>query len=94
MRTPVIREKLLFYGRVQGVGFRYRFKYAAGDLDLTGWVKNRYDGNVEAEVQGSRESITKLISEVSKGRFVRITGIERNEIPVVDGERSFKVESW
>ena len=90
----VTRERVMFYGRVQGIGFRYRLKYAASDRGLTGWVRNRYDGSVEAEVQGKRDVITDLITSISKIRFIRIDGIKRTPIPTVDDERSFRVESY
>lgn len=35
-----IRYHVIFYGQVQGVGFRYRAYYAAYQLGLTGWVRN------------------------------------------------------
>ncbi len=90
----MIRQKLIFYGRVQGVGFRYRARYAALDLDLTGWVKNNYDGSVEMEVQGERENITKMIQSISKGRFLKVTGLDRTDIPLKEDERDFRVEYY
>lgn len=48
----MIRKHLTFTGRVQGVGFRYRAHSIAASLGLTGYVKNNYNGTVEAEVQG------------------------------------------
>ena len=52
MRTGIMqRRQIRFYGRVQGVGFRYHAKHAAAALGLTGWVRNEYDGSVMMEVQ-------------------------------------------
>lgn len=42
-----IRKHIVFYGRVQGVGFRYYAVNKANQLGLTGWVKNLPDGTVE-----------------------------------------------
>ena len=47
-----VRKHMIFHGRVQGVGFRYTAKYLARSMNLTGWVKNEYDGTVVMEVQG------------------------------------------
>ncbi len=88
------RERVMFYGRVQGIGFRYRLKYAASDRDLTGWVRNRYDGSVEAEIQGDRDAITDLIKAMAGIRFIRIDGIKRTEIPLEEGEYHFRIESY
>ena len=46
-----VRLHLIFYGKVQGVGFRYRSTMLANELGLTGWVKNLEDGTVEMQVQ-------------------------------------------
>lgn len=46
IRTGIMqRRQIRFYGRVQGVGFRYHAKHAAAALGLTGWVRNEYDGD-------------------------------------------------
>lgn len=50
--NKIIRMSITFYGSVQGVGFRYRAKYAADGLGLTGWVENEWDDTVRMEVQG------------------------------------------
>ena len=56
-----IRKHIIFYGRVQGVGFRYYAVQKANQLGLTGWVKNLYDGSVEMEVEGEEPLIDELI---------------------------------
>lgn len=78
-----IRKHILFSGRVQGVGFRYRSMYMAQMLDLTGWVKNNWDGDVEMEVQGRREDIEKLVFLLHEQRFIWIEQMRSREIPVI-----------
>ena len=51
MEENRIREHYVFFGRVQGVGFRYRAKYVANGLRITGWVRNDWDGTVESNAQ-------------------------------------------
>ena len=52
-----IRVFYQFNGYVQGVGFRYRMSHLAGYFGVTGWVRNEYDGSVQAELQGLPEEI-------------------------------------
>ena len=52
-----VRKHIYFSGMVQGVGFRYRATYLAQTRELTGWVKNLYDGRVEMEIQGEENNI-------------------------------------
>lgn len=77
-----IRREYRFYGRVQGVGFRYHAQHAAQYLGLTGWVRNCYDGSVEAQVQGDRTSITDFIEMLHQGRYIEIEDFTCREIPV------------
>ena len=85
-----VRKHIVFYGRVQGVGFRYTAKYLAQSLELTGWVRNEYDGTVTMEVQGREALINKLLVGLNQNRFITIDWVDTKEIPLED-ERAFKV---
>lgn len=84
------RKHIYFYGRVQGVGFRWKARHAADLLNLTGWVRNLYNGNVEMEVQGEEESIDRLIQILETDRFIRIDKMDVLKLPLEE-ERNFKV---
>lgn len=87
----IIRKELTFTGRVQGVGFRYRALYKAKELGLTGWVRNEWDGTVTMEVQGTEERIERLIFLMKQERYIQIDGVGSLTIPVVEGEREFRI---
>lgn len=54
-------------GRVQGVGFRWYVVDKARELKLSGWVKNRGDGNVELAAAGEADSLASLEAAVAAG---------------------------
>lgn len=85
------RFRYTFAGEVQGVGFRYRACHAAGQLGLTGWVRNEYDGSVTMEVQGDRAAIDAMLGMIESGRYIRIDNAEAKELPPVPEERTFGV---
>ena len=85
-----VRKHIVFYGRVQGVGFRYTAKYMAQSLDLTGWVRNEYDGTVTMEVQGREALINKLLVGLNQNRFITIEWMDTKDSPLEE-ERTFKV---
>lgn len=90
MRQGIIRRHFMFYGRVQGVGFRYYAYHAAENLGITGWVKNCYDGSVEAEAQGLPEELDRWIVMLNGGRYIDIEYMEDKIIPVIE-ENGFKI---
>lgn len=55
------RVRVLAGGRVQGVFFRDSTRREAQRLGLTGWVRNRPDGRVEAEFQGPRDAVDQAV---------------------------------
>lgn len=58
---------LLINGDVQGVGYRYFARAVASKYNITGYVKNRHDGKVEAVLEGEDENVFKAIDELKKG---------------------------
>lgn len=62
----VVRN-LRISGRVQGVGFRFHMERKARELNLTGWVRNRRDGSVEAVVQGAPEAVEAMLAWARRG---------------------------
>jgi acylphosphatase len=63
----MVTRHLQVSGRVQGVGFRYAMQREAARLDLTGWVRNRRDGSVEALVQGNEAAVATLTEWARRG---------------------------
>ena len=62
-----VSVKLVIHGRVQGVWFRESTRKQAVELGVSGWVKNRVDGSVEALIEGQKDSVKKLIDWCHKG---------------------------
>ena len=88
----MIRRRIVFYGQVQGVGFRYRAAKAAEMVGCTGWVRNDWDGTVTMEIQGTEEQIDQVILAIERGRFIRIENMDSKSLPVKPEERRFREE--
>lgn len=61
------RARFWISGRVQGVFFRDHTRKWASSLGLSGWVRNLSDGRVEALVEGEKEKIHRLESQLREG---------------------------
>ena len=88
----MIRKHFVFYGSVQGVGFRFRARMAAEMTGCTGWVRNDWSGSVTMELQGTESQIDAVILAIERGRFIHIENMECREIPVDEEERGFRTE--
>lgn len=63
----MVTKHLIITGRVQGVGYRNYMAYKARQFHITGWVRNRVDGSVEAMIQGTPENIEALLVRAHRG---------------------------
>ena len=61
MTSDVVRRRVVVRGRVQGVFFRDSCRRVAHDLGVTGWVRNRADGAVEAVFEGARDAVDAMV---------------------------------
>lgn len=61
------RAHVFISGRVQGVNFRYNTLHRAQALGLTGWVRNLYDGRVEAVFEGDEQAIHQALDWCHRG---------------------------
>lgn len=79
--------RLIIEGTVQGVGFRYALANEATNLGLTGWVRNRHDGTVEACLKGSLHEVEALVAWSRHGPpGAHVTNVTRFDAD--DGELS------
>ena len=91
-----ISRRVVVEGLVQGVGYREFVRRAALRLKVSGWVRNRSDGSVEAVARGSPATVEALIAEMRQGppaaAVERLSVIEQDETPA-DDRATFVVRS-
>jgi acylphosphatase len=76
----VERKRIVVHGFVQGVGFRFAVQRAAVSRELTGWVRNRPDGAVEAVFEGPQADVEALVAFCRQGP----RGAQVDRVDVVD----------
>lgn len=93
----MIRKHIIAHGRVQSVGLRFTVTDFAKKYNVTGWVRNLYDGTVEMEVQGLDHRVELFLQELSSdrpggNRFIRIDKLDITNIPSVNvaDEKGFR----
>lgn len=89
----MIRQRVIVHGRVQAVGFRFSARVEAQRLGVSGWIKNRSDGAVEAEVEGEHAAVDAMLSWLDEGPpGADVTSMSTAELAPT-GERGFRVVS-
>jgi acylphosphatase len=63
----IVSRRYVVTGRVQGVGFRFFVQDAALREGVSGFVRNRPDGRVEAQVEGELEAVTRVERALAQG---------------------------
>ncbi len=86
-----VRARLVVRGLVQGVWYRGSLQHEARRHGVGGWVRNRADGTVEAEVEGERDDVDAVIAWARRGpRGARVEDVSV-EWTQPRGERDFVV---
>ena len=77
-------RRVVFSGRVQGVGFRFTVSETCRALGLGGWVRNEPDGTVLAEIHGRADLVDEAIERIreQRARYLR----DLHETPVTLGD--------
>ena len=86
-----IRRHIIFYGYVQGVGFRWKARRLAERYGISGWVENLPDGSGEMEAEGTSRDIEDLIDALGTDTWIGIERMESENIPV-HGDYNFEVK--
>ena len=72
-------KRLVIAGRVQGVGYRAWMVHKAAELRISGWVRNRADGSVEALIAGEVAAVEELSRLCRRGpRMAEVVSIEED----------------
>jgi acylphosphatase len=78
-----VRRRVVVHGRVQGVFFRETTRRLAEEAGVRGWVRNTWEGTVEAVFEGRPEAVEHLVAFVNRGpgpaRVERVEVFEEDE---------------
>lgn len=89
--APKVRERVIYRGRVQGVGFRMTARVIAQGFAVTGWVRNQDDGSVLLEVQGDSAQVRAFRESLALRRQRYITDEVGQPCPCVANEAGFAI---
>ncbi len=87
----IVRKKVIFTGRVQGVGFRFEAYSRAANAGLTGYVKNQEDSSVLLEVQGEIKKVYAFIEDLTMLDRAKVDNVEIYDMEVKNFEVAFKI---
>ena len=72
-----MRSRAIVHGHVQGVFFRDSVRRLAERLGVSGWVRNNWDGTVEAVLEGDRNSVDSVVGFMREGpRGARVDRVD------------------
>jgi acylphosphatase len=88
----MMAKKILYEGRVQGVGFRFGVRQIAEGFAVAGHAANLPDGRVEVFLQGERAEVEEMEKEIAHSHlegFIRKQ--QGEEVAVEAGRRGFQI---
>jgi acylphosphatase len=84
-------ERIIFSGRVQGVGFRYTAQTIARRHPVTGYVRNLPDGTVELVAQGTLAALSALVADLQGNFRDNIRRCERTPLATSEPFDGFEI---
>lgn len=88
----MVAKILTITGRVQGVFYRKSFCERSIELELTGWVRNLENGNVEAFVQGLEDNVQKIEAWSLKGPIMaKVISVESVDVELNLEFKNFEI---
>ncbi|MFA5112711.1 MAG: acylphosphatase [Candidatus Margulisiibacteriota bacterium] len=88
------RAEATFFGRVQGVGFRFTAENVANAYKLTGFVRNLPDGSVEVVVEGEEGEIKSFLATINEELDNYIEKYKLNWFPPTAEYKRFTIQSF
>ena len=90
-RSDKVRYGVVVHGFVQGVWFRESCRREASSLGVSGWVRNRADGTVEAHFEGPERAVAQAVAWCRRGPpAAEVTGVDVTE-EAPEGALGFQV---
>lgn len=86
-----IRLDVTFFGRVQGVGFRYQASRISRSHSVTGYVENQTDGTVHLVAEGQKMCVVTYLAELSGAMKQYIERRESEELPCSEEFSDFSI---
>lgn len=86
----MVCKRVIFEGRVQGVGFRYATHALAAQADVRGYVRNLPDGSVELMAEGDTDEVDRFLSAVHR-RMATYIGKQTEALVSEQGFTDFRI---
>jgi len=87
----MIRRRVIVEGHVQGVFFRQTCERQALAAGVSGWIRNNYDGTVEAALEGNSDAVERMVSWMRVGP----AGAVVTRVKIIDedllGDHTFRI---
>lgn len=91
----MIAKRVIFEGRVQGVGFRYTVKQLTMGFDVVGTVKNLPDATVELNLMGEESEVEEFLKEIVEESVMAhyIKNVHSVAIPLLENVKGFTISA-
>ena len=89
--SETVARRVVVHGSVQGVFFRDTARRRAQSRGVTGWVRNRADGTVEAQFEGAPQAVAAMVAFAHEGpRGARVEHVEVDAV-APEGNAGFEI---